>query len=153
MFQIIHDPERICRWVTEKNGGTWNRQDASAIGLEREGELVAGTIYCDLLGQSICMHTAIEQMNRDFLWYCFYYPFIELKVKKVLGLVDSFNSRAIKLDQHLGFILEGCIKDASTDGDLLIFSMTRDQCRWLNVERRPGVHRYGQQRRQHAGYA
>lgn len=146
MFQLItQDPQRVCEWVAGKNEGIWNRSDASAIGLEKDGQLVAGTIYCDFLGQSVCMHTAIEHMNRDFLGYCFYYPFEELQVKKVLGLVDSFNSRAIQLDLHLGFVLESTIKDASTDGDLLIFSMTRDQCRWLTTAKCIGVH-YGQQR-------
>ncbi len=110
-----------------------------AIGLERNGTLIAGTTYEGYNGRSICMHTAIERMNRDFLWYCFYYPFVELNVNKVLGVVDSFNTRAIKLDRHLGFVLESTIKDAGKEGDLLIFSMTKDQCPWLNVVRHTGV--------------
>lgn len=148
MYRIIDDDrERVGQWVSAKNGGKWLDDGIAGIGLERNGVLIAGAVYDSYLEQSVCIHTAIERMNRDFLWYCFYYPFIELKVKKLLGLVDSFNSRAINLDFHLGFQLECSIKDASTQGDLLIFSMTRDQCRWLNVAKRPGVH-HGKQRRQ-----
>lgn len=149
MYRIVDQcPENVCAWVSEKNGSTWNADYVNAIGLEREGRFIAGTVYDNYLGQSICMHTAIERMNRDFLWYCFYYPFIELGVKKVLGLVDSFNIPAIKLDRHLGFELEATIQQASTKGDLLIFSMAIDQCRWLNAVKRPGVRIDGQQRRQ-----
>lgn len=138
---VCDQPRRLCEWVARKNGSTWNADFVNAIGLERNGQLIAGTVYDNFLGGSICMHTAIERMNRDFLWYCFYYPFVELNVRKVLGLVDSFNSRAIHFDRHLGFELEATIQGASMKGDLLIFSMTRAQCRWL------GVRQHGQQRR------
>lgn len=153
MFRIIdNDPNRIGEWVAAKNAGIWKTDQMIGIGLERNGELVAGTMYENYLGRSICMHTAIDRLTRDFLWYSFYYPFIELKVNKVLGLVDSFNSRAIALDYHLGFRLEHSIKDASKDGDLLIFSMTREQCRWLSIARHLGVQN-GKQRQQRSCHA
>ena len=75
-------------------------------------------------------------MNREFLWYCFYYPFEQLQVKKILGLVESDNAEARKLDEHLGFTLEATLKDAAPKGDLLIYSMTRDQCKWLSLTER-----------------
>jgi hypothetical protein len=73
-------------------------------------------------------------MNREYLWYCFHYPFEELKVHKILGLVESDNLEAQKLDEHLGFTLEATLKSAAPKGDLLIYSMTRDQCKWLNLK-------------------
>jgi hypothetical protein len=146
-YRIIdQQPARVGPWVCNRFGGIWTPENSSAIGLECQGELIAGTIYSEYYGRSIVMHTAIERMNREFLWYCFYYPFEELKVEKVLGLVDSFNDSAIQLDRHLGFVLEASIKDAGPQGDLLVFSMTRDQCRWLNAVKRPGVHHGKRQR-------
>jgi hypothetical protein len=146
MYRIIADDyARVAAWVALKNDGHPTEFGDPAIGLERHGQLIAGTVYSNYSGRSICMHTAIERMNREFLWYCFYYPFVQLKLIKVLGLVDSFNSAAIRLDEHLGFRREAVVKDAGRHGDLLIYSMTAEQCRWLNVARRPGVHQYGQQ--------
>jgi hypothetical protein len=139
---VDQEPEWVGPWVASRNGGIWSPTDSSAIGLEHEGRLIAGTLYTHYLRQSICMHTAIEHMNREFLWYCFYYPFYELNVKKVLGLVDSFNKPACRLIRHLGFEIEASVKEAAPKGDLLIFSLRRSDCRWLNVARRPGVH-YG----------
>jgi hypothetical protein len=141
---VDQEPEWVGPWVAARNGGTWSDIDSTAVGLEHQGHLVAGTIYTNFLGQSICMHTAIERLNREFLWYCFHYPFNELNVKKVLGLVDSFNAPAIRLNRHLGFEVEAVVRAAGRKGDLLIFSMTRGACRWLNAVKRPGVRHNGQ---------
>ena len=142
-YRIVDDDVgRISEWVARRNGGNGGNAVA-AIGLERRVELIAGVTYENYLGRSICIHTAIERMNAGFLWYSFYYPFIELGVVKVIGLVDSFNSRAVRLDLHLGFVLEHAIKDAAPKGDLLVFSMTREKCRWLSIAHRRGPH--GQQ--------
>ena len=73
-------------------------------------------------------------MNREFLWFCFYYPFEQLRVNKILGLVESTNLEAQRLNEHLGFTLEATLKDAAPKGDLLIYSMKRDQCKWLDLK-------------------
>jgi hypothetical protein len=143
-YRIVDQhPGRVGPWVCAQTNGLWTPEDSTAIGLECRGELIAGTIFSQFNGRSIVMHTAIQRMNREFLWYCFHYPFVELQVQKVLGLVDSFNMPAVALDRNLGFIVEAVIKGAGPQGDLMVFSMTRDQCRWLNVARRPGVHQNG----------
>lgn len=80
------------------------------------------------------MHVAGEGkrwMTKEYLRVCFDYPLNQLKVKKILGLVDSTNMDARKFDEHLGFELEACIKGAGPKGDLLIYSMTAEQCRFL----------------------
>jgi hypothetical protein len=140
---VVNQPAEVGAWVCAQTGGLWTPEDSTAIGLARGHELIAGTVYSQFNGRSVAMHTAIQRMNTEFLWYCFYYPFVELNVRKVLGLVDSFNDSAIDLDRHLGFVLEAVVKEAGQQGDLLVFSMTREQCRWLNVVRRPGVRHHG----------
>jgi hypothetical protein len=100
---------------------------------------IAGCLYEGCNGASVIGHlTGIGRkwMNREFLWYCFYYPFEELGVTKILGIVESDNLDAQRLDEHMGFILEATLKDAAPKGDLLIYSMTRDQCKWLDLKER-----------------
>ena len=85
------------------------------------------------------MHVAGEGghwMTSDYAKACFGYVFNQLNVNKVIGLVDSTNTAARRYDEHLGFRLEATIPDAGTHGDLLIYTMTREQCRW--VEERHG---------------
>ena len=129
---IVTDKDRIGPWVCERTGGTYDPSSAAAIGWEVDGELTAGTLYDLYNGQSICMHVASEKpVTRTFTRTCFEYPFVQLGVKKVIGLVDSTNEKALRFDHHLGFVEEARIKDASRHGDLIILTMTRAQCRWI----------------------
>ncbi len=137
MKEIVwHEPERVGRWVCARVGGSFNAKEATAIGLEKDGDLVAGVMYDRYTGQSICMHVAGEGnwMTRSYLKACFGYPFNQLKVKKIIGLVDSENHQARRFDEHLGFRLEAVITDAGKTGDLFIYSMTPEQCRWLGAK-------------------
>ena len=135
MKRIVWDEfERVGTWVCDRTGGTYSSVDSVAIGLEESGELVAGVLYDHFNGASIAMHIAgvgKNWLNRDYLFACFYYPFEHLKVKKVIGLVDSSNIDARRFDEHIGFKIEATIKDAAPHGDLLIYSMTAAECRFL----------------------
>ena len=70
-------------------------------------------------------------MTREYAKACFGYVFNQLGVNKVLGLVDSTNTAARRYDEHLGFVLSASIPDAGPHGDLLIYTMSRDACRWI----------------------
>lgn len=105
-----------------------------------DGEkLLGGVILRDWNGASILMHVAgftPHWLSRDFLWVCFHYPFVQLGCKKVLALVSSGNPRAIDFDKKIGFIEECRIKEADLNGDLVLLSMRREDCRWLSIKPR-----------------
>jgi RimJ/RimL family protein N-acetyltransferase len=131
---ILNEPHRVCRWVSEQMGGqSWSA--AVGIGLEEDGRIIAGVVYDYWNGASICMHVASEPgsrwMTREYLWICFAYPFNQLGVRRVTGLVPESNMAARKFDEALGFELETRLKDAHPDGDVLVYKMTRDKCRFL----------------------
>lgn len=97
---------------------------------------MGGVIYTDYNVASIQIHVAAFRhtwLSREFLWAVFNFPFNTIKIKKLLGLVRSTNERAIKLDLRLGFVLETTVKDVFSDGDMLVFSMMRENCRWLDM--------------------
>jgi RimJ/RimL family protein N-acetyltransferase len=125
-----------------KAGGSWYPGSA-AIGLFEDGELVAGVVFDSYNRASVCMHVAAVEgkrwMSRPYLQGCFAYAFRQLGVKKILGLVPADNTEARAFDEHLGFVLEATLKDAHPNGDLLIYSMTPDQCRWLHLKVSPWV--------------
>jgi len=131
---VTDQPQRIGEFVSEIMGNDgWSSYQA--IGLEEDGELIAGVLFDNYNGASICMHVAAlpgkRWLTREFLWYCFYYPFMELKVKRVTGLVPESNLVARRFDEHLGFELEARLKDAAPDGDVLVYRMFKDDCRFL----------------------
>ena len=105
MIRIVTNEDvRVGTWVCERTHGTY--VEGTAIGLERDGELIAGVLYDHYNGASMAMHVAAEGkqwLNREYLWFCFYYPFEQVKVKKVIGIVPSTNAQALRFDKHLGF--------------------------------------------------
>lgn len=121
-------------WVCERTGGIYTPGDSRAFGLRRGDQLVAGVVFDNYNGRSIAMHVAGEGkwFDREYARVCFDYAFRQLRVKKILGFVSEGNTRARKFDEHIGFREEARIADAGIDGDLLVYTMTKDECRWLN---------------------
>lgn len=135
---IVFDSDWVGHFVCSMTGGTYYQGSGQGIGLlNKEDALIAGVLYDNFTGQSVQMHVASDGsrrwMNREYLRVCFDYPFNQLKVKKVIGLVDSTNQAALDFDHNLGFVTEAIIKDAGKFGDMHILSMTRDQCRFLRA--------------------
>lgn len=141
MKRIITGQDEIFGpWIAKQLGTDWFPGRGSVIGLwEDEIGPVAGCLYESCNGSSIIGHLAgigRKWMNREYLWYCYYYPFEELKVNKIIGIVESTNLEAQRLDEHMGFTLEATLKEAAPNGDLLIYTMTKDQCKWLTLKDR-----------------
>lgn len=129
---IIFDRQaELSQWIAEKTGGTYATLTSRFIGLELNGKITAVTAFTDYNGASIQMHVAINRITKEYTHLCFDYVFNQLKVKKVIGLVESNNAKALRFDKHLGFIEEYVIKDAGRSGDIHILSMTREQCRFI----------------------
>lgn len=105
----------------------------TAVGLERDGELIAGVIYEGFNGHNVWMHCAIPgRLTREFLHYCFEYPFLELGCKRVSGYVEASNAKARRFDEHLGFKPEARLRGAASDGgDVILYVMTREGCRYV----------------------
>ena len=102
-----------------------------------QADLIAGCWFEKWNGVNLSMHIAAvpgrRWMNREFLWYCFHYAFVECGCRRVTGLVPESNFDARRFDEHLGFEHEATLKDAAPDGDLRIYVMWKDKCRWLNL--------------------
>lgn len=133
---ISTDKARVAEWVCSRIGVTLADKNYEAIGLEKNGELVAGFMYDNYNGRSIAMHVAAEgtgwlKHETEFLNVCFDYPYNQLGVKKVISTVDSLNVASWKFAQYMGGEIEVVIKDAGLTGDMVILSMSREQCRFL----------------------
>jgi len=111
-----------------------------ALGLEDDGELIAGVVFNLYTGPSIAMHVAAQPgrrwMTRDFLFRCFAYPFLQLQCNRITGFVRADNLDAQRFDEHLGFVREGVIRKGATDGtDFILYGMLKEECRWLEIKR------------------
>ena len=134
---IVSDKNRVGPWVAKKIFSQFD-PNAEAIGLDRDGEIQAGVIYEDWNGKSIMAHIAIDgKINKSFLFAIFHYPFVHCGVDKIICPVPESNAESRKLVEHMGFGCEARILDAHPDGDLLLYTMKREKCRFLGE-------RYGQ---------
>lgn len=134
---IVNQDHLVGPWVCDRTGGNYVPGDSTTMGLAEDGALIGGVLFDHYNGRSIAMHVAGEGrkwLNREFIHACFSYAFDQLKVHKVIGMVPSTNTDALRFDYKLGFIKEATIEDAVPYGDLILLTMTRDQCRWLSQE-------------------
>lgn len=100
-----------------------------------EGKLLGGVIYTDKTSNCIFMHQASFSpvwLTGDMLWVLFHYPFVQLGVDVVAGTIPSTDEALYRLNLKYGFTEEARIKNAYKDGDLVIMTMRKEQCRWLN---------------------
>ena len=131
---LLDAPKVVGNWVYARTGGTFPENICTAIGLLKDDKLVAGVVCEGFNGASIKTHIAIDDktyLTKTFINKIFAYPFDQLKVKKLIGIVDSSNTEALNLNKRLGFVQEGVLEGASLTGDLILMTMTKSQCRWL----------------------
>jgi len=134
--RIIDQPEdyqRIADFVSEKIGIGRKTDNFTAIGLESDGKLVAGVIYSDFNGSNITAGIAGEGnwLTSEFLWFMFYYPFCQAGASRITACVETNNLQSQRFVEKLGFELEFSMKRAGRFGDLLIYRMFREDCKYL----------------------
>jgi hypothetical protein len=125
--------------IAKAAGVILNPHGDVVISHSRRGELTGGMIYNNFTGSSINLHIAgfdPRWGDRDLVWMGFDYPFNQLGCSKVFGQVPASNKQALEFDLKLGFKVETVIKDVFPDGDLLVVSMSKGDCRWLNLKPR-----------------
>jgi len=131
---IYGQEDRLLPWAQERIGVAF-RRDAYTLGLEKGGELVAVVVYDGFSEFDCNMHIASDGssawMNKSLLVSAFAYPFIQLKLNRVTGLVPSKNEAALKFDEHLGFEREGLHRKACGDDDLISLGMLKENCRFI----------------------
>jgi RimJ/RimL family protein N-acetyltransferase len=116
-----------------KKAGVTPTTTLQCIVCVEDGRPIAGALYDLYNTVSIHCHIWVEG-TPSRAWYAaiFDYPFNQLQLHKLIGHVYSSNMEARKLDEHFGFVVEATIKDFSPEGDLLIYTMTREQCKIIN---------------------
>jgi RimJ/RimL family protein N-acetyltransferase len=132
---VWNERERVAEWARQRiphirSWGEWYQ----AIGLER-GALCAAVVYNLYSDADIAIHIASDGsrkwLNRAFLKVAFGYPFNQLKVRRLTGLVPARNVAAQAFDEHLGFRREGVIRHGMPDDDVILYGMLRAECRFI----------------------
>ena len=133
---IYGQDDRVIAFVSKKLEEYDFPKNASAIGVESNGKLIAGVVFDGYTQAGISMHVAALEgkhwLSKEFLYAVFAYPFLQLGCNRVTGLVRADNFKAQKLDEHLGFIKEGLIRQGCSDGtNMILYGMLKNECRWI----------------------
>ena len=121
--------------LAQRLGGKYT-EHAKSLGCVVGGRLVAGTTYDEYNGRSMQMSIWVESRpTAEWSRAIFTYPFDDVGVHKLIGLIFGDNAKSIRLAERSGFVLEATLKDVTLHGDLLMYTMTRDQCRVLNADK------------------
>jgi hypothetical protein len=145
MKVLLFNNEHVIRPFMEALVGTPGAfSEGRAVGLvdvdeeTSEGTLVAGCWFEKWNGVNLYMHIAAlpgaRWLNREFLAYCFHYPFVELNCKRVTGYIAASNFSSRRFSEHIGFEVEATLKEADPTGDVMIYVLWKDRCRWLKLK-------------------
>lgn len=131
-----YDLKSVLPFLTARLPGFCLSENMTAIGVRRDGDLVAAVAYEFNNGVNCWMHVAASPGSR---WLCkgslarfFGYPFLIGGLKRVSAHVNASNTTSRRLVQGLGFVEEATLKGAAKDGgDVIIYAMTREECRYV----------------------
>jgi hypothetical protein len=131
---VINDP-RVGDWVREKipKVAQWTDGFKSLAAVDGD-EICGAVVYDAFTPYDCCIHVRLDKPGCKERWVLkqvFGYPFEQLGLKRITGLVGKSNQKSVDLCAWLGFNFEGVKKLGLGDEDEVIFGMTRDDCKWL----------------------
>jgi hypothetical protein len=135
-MRVVVDKPLVGHWMARELNCTFDPNRMTSIGVfdTEKNCLVAGVYYERFTGYNIFMHQVMQPggTTKDFFWYAFYYPFVELGCSRVTGMLPEENEKALRVALKLGFKEEARIAGASRAGkDVIILRMLKEECRWL----------------------
>lgn len=145
---IIADEPKVLEWIAERipamgKGYVWEM--AYAIGLVAKGKIIAGmAVHGWLEHYKSCEITFAADTalwaTRTSIAAMLAYPFNQLGVRRIMTVIAESNVRAIRINEGLGFKLEGRCRYACGDEDALVYGLLREECpEWLGVAPTPPI--------------
>ena len=138
-MRIIPASEVHFRWM-ERKCVLERHADEKGIAAESdEGRLLGVFVLNKWTEGSVHVHVGIDSpmcfRGYTFITELFNYIYNTAGRLTAIAMVRSTNTKALKLDKHVGFTEVGRIKDGVRLGeDIVILEMHRDNCHWFRKE-------------------
>ena len=116
---IFDDKERVGAWVAKEVVQEAEWGSYYAMGAEVDGQIVSGIVFNNFNECNATAHIACSKPNKLFLElldHAFLYAFETCGLRRLTGLVEADNSKALKLDKHIGFLQESIMREAGSEG-------------------------------------
>ena len=120
---IFDDKERVGAWVAKEVVQEAEWGSYYAMGAEVDGQIVSGIVFNNFNECNATAHIACSKPNKLFLElldHAFLYAFETCKLRRLTGLVEADNSKALKLDTHIGFVKESVMQEAGSEGQDMV---------------------------------
>jgi len=89
------------------------------VAYDNNGKICSGFVSYEYGNDSCRVHLAIDNpavIRRGFLTECLEYVFLTRGVKRIFGMVESSNHKALKFNHHIGFRAVSVIPEWDKDG-------------------------------------
>jgi len=136
----------VVEWIASRTGEFNCFGTDVGIGWAKHGKIVAGVAYANWNGVNVECHIASDGsrrwLTREYLTTIFDYPFNQIGIRpdgtryganRITVVVGEGNTDSNRFVKNLGFELESRLEAAHPTGDLLVYRMFRDRCRFLQV--------------------
>lgn len=142
---IINDPEAFNAIATAADAPYLPGRDWCIAKRNAAGELIGGVMLTTFtgIGGSVQVHVAgfaPNWLDRILLFATFDMAFNWLQVGKVIAMISEHNAKSLNFNSRLGFRdeckIDGVFTFEGKPCAVVVRSMTRDQCRFLEPPRR-----------------
>lgn len=135
MDLVGHDHALIGEWVRARipKVECWLDGFRTLAAVDR-GVILGAVVYDGFTPYDCNLHIAIDDkrcVTRAVLRCVFGYPFDQLGLARVTGLVPASNQAALDFDLRLGFREEGRKVKAFGDEDEIILGLLKEDCIWI----------------------
>jgi RimJ/RimL family protein N-acetyltransferase len=120
---------RVTEWVASQYGDP-PPPSYSAIGFERNGELVAGVYFDGMSDNNVCAHiAAVGLLPVELLAAVAAYAYNQLGLDRMTFMIEDDNTACIRFVEAMGAELEGRMVRTRKRGDTLIYVLWKT-CRF-----------------------
>jgi RimJ/RimL family protein N-acetyltransferase len=135
MMRLVCDrQDELLAWAKQRMPLLNIEGSAAAIGVE-DGEIIAAAVFDRYRGHDIEISFAADSprwARRGVIRGIFHYPFVQLGCVRLTTITAENNTRARRLDEGLGFVLEGIHPNGLAPGVTAVsYGMQRSECKWL----------------------
>lgn len=135
---VVEPQQAIQNWICERIQYIPTREFIAFANWDPRREEIIGVVgYDGWSSKLVEIHVAGEEgtywLNKETLNMAFKFPFVMHGRNIVASRVSSYNLEAMALNEKLGFEEQCRIKDGAEFGDLVVFAMYKERCKWLSM--------------------
>jgi len=115
----------------------WVEDTMGLVAIDEGGTLVGAALMDNWTHNSVQMHLFIKTplvLRYGFIEAAFDFVFIEAGVEYIYGMVPGDNTKAVKLNKHMGFTEKIRLENGWAEGcDYIVMELKKENCRYLPV--------------------